>query len=258
MNFIEKIWLAILITLSISFFTLEINSSIKEPTIVGGKEVKPHSYPFMVSVQYKDTSKHFCGGALISPKTVVTAAHCTEGKSANNLKVLVGGHNLKNKKGHEQEINVSEIIMHDDFNSLTFENDIAVLHLKKPVNLDVDAQLITLPRPYQRIRGKTTIIGWGRLSENGSSPNVLNEVNVSLVKSKKCKAIYKGEIFPGMICASAKGKDSCQGDSGGPLFKDTKLIGLVSWGNGCAKPNYPGVYTKVSNYINFINENMLW
>lgn len=254
----QKTPLSIILVYMLTFFTLAVNSSINGATIVGGKEAVPYSYPFMVSIQYKSSNRHFCGGALISPQTVITAAHCTKGESANRLKVVLAEHNFKVKEDIEQERDVSEIIIHDDFNYTTLKNDVSILHLSTPVDLGFKTELIALPEPNEEISGTTTVIGWGALSFGGSSPDVLNEVDVDIVDFDQCNTNYNGEILPGMLCASSPGKDACQGDSGGPLFKENKLIGLTSWGKGCAKPNYPGVYTQVSKYIDFISENTLW
>lgn len=254
----SKIFSNIILSFILILFTITSYSASKSAKIVGGHEAEPYSYPFMVSIQYKKNGWHFCGGALISPKTVITAAHCTKGESAANLQVVVGEHNLNIKEGPEQTINVQEIVIHDNYNSSTMENDISILHLSAPVNLGMTTQLITLPEPNEKFSGKTTVIGWGALKSGGDSPDELNEVNLNLVDFDKCNTDYNGEILPRMVCAAAPNKDTCQGDSGGPLFQDNKLIGLTSWGYGCANPKYPGVYTEVSQYIDFITANMHW
>lgn len=251
-------FLGIVLVSILSFFTLVSNGSTSGATIVGGKEAVPYSYPFMVSIQNKDSERHFCGGALISPSTVITAAHCTKYKSARSLQVVVGEHNLSKKTGNEQIRYVDKIIIHDDFSYSTLQNDISILHLSKPIDIGFAAQLITLPHANEKFSGKTKAIGWGTLRFGGSSPDELNEVDVKIVNFEKCKDSYGDELLPGMICAGAPGKDACQGDSGGPLFKNNKLVGLTSFGEGCADPNYPGIYTQVSRYIDFINQNILW
>lgn len=259
MQHLKKIYLSTILILIISLFTIVTTyGSTNRATIVGGKEAVPYSYPFMVSIQYKSSSWHFCGGSLISPNTVITAAHCTKGKSAANLQVVIGEHNLAIDEGVEQVIDVSEIVIHDNFNFSTLKDDISLLHLSTPAVLGDSAQIIPLPNAGEEFSGTTTTIGWGRLSSGGKTPDALNEVDIDLVEFDDCNASYDNKILPGMICASLPGKDSCQGDSGGPLFQNGKLVGLTSWGYGCASPDYPGVYTQVSNYIDFINEKAWW
>lgn len=253
-----KSLLGIKIFFILSLISLITNGAAKGQKIVGGEEAEPYTYPFMVSIQNKNSGRHFCGGALISPNTVITAAHCTVWANSDRIQVVLSEHDLTTDEGVEQVRDVSKIIIHDKYDARKYKNDISILQLSEPVEINDKAQLIALPQAGEEVSGKITAIGWGALKQGGPSPDILNQVNVDIVSFDECNENYSGKIFDGMICAGAPGKDSCQGDSGGPLFKDNKLIGLTSWGRGCAQPDYPGVYTQVSKYIDFINKNIIW
>ena len=119
-------------------------------------------------------------------------------------------------------------------------------------------QAINLPSSMQGTTGDCVVSGWGTTSEGGSTPSTLRKVTVPVISDDKCRDAYgRNDIFDSNLCAGfdAGGKDSCQGDSGGPLYCSGYQAGVVSWGYGCARPNYPGVYTEVSYFINWINAN---
>lgn len=231
------------------------------PTIVGGEDAKPHEFPFIISLQ--NNGRHFCGGSLITPNTVITAAHCVYGQTAENLTVSLGRHNIKNDENDEkQNIKVADFIAHADFSYNTLVNDVAIIHLATPAVLNEYVQTIALPEPDLIPEGKSSIIGWGKTESCFfcGLPDTLQYAEVDIYKFDDCAEKYKNsgnKIQAGMVCAATDGIDTCQGDSGGPLFQNGTLLGLTSWGIGCANKNYPGVYTQVSNYIDFIKENMV-
>jgi len=233
--------------------------------IVGGQAADKGEYPWQVSMQRSSWSGsyHFCGGSIIDERTVVTAAHCIEGVSASSLQVVAGDHRLKSSEGTEQTVSVSRIISHRSYNSNTFSNDIAILKLATPLKFDgKNVAAVCLPTAHQEHTGYCTVTGWGALRENGGMPAILQEVAVPVVTDNQCRQTYGyTRIVDSMMCAgySHGTKDACQGDSGGPFVCEENgrfvLAGVVSWGNGCARPGYYGVYTQVSHFLSWIESN---
>ncbi|CAJ1084518.1 trypsin-3 [Xyrichtys novacula] len=221
--------------------------------IIGGHEVKPYTNPYQASLQYKNR-RHYCGGTLVHPQWVVSAAHCW--RPSNLVQVVLSEHNLKKNEGFEQVFNVSDIYVHS-YNSKTFNNDIMLLKLSRPAQLNANVQPARLPDQstpplYNDV---CTVSGWGvtKLYSYTLSP-VLRAVDVRIIPY--CHYYYYWRmITSNMLCAGSRfgGKDSCQGDSGGPLICNGYFEGIVSWGISCANPYFPGVYTKVRSYVNWIN-----
>ena len=134
------------------------------------------------------------------------------------------------------------------------------MKVSQPFNLNTRVQSVALPSAAFIPTANTTAVGWGRTSEGGSSSHLLLKVDVPYVTDEICNRAYSGRIKESMICAGVVGeggRDACQGDSGGPLMCSTGatnfLCGIVSWGTGCARPNYPGVYTETSYFSEWIN-----
>ncbi|AZZ95253.1 trypsin-like serine protease [Hahella sp. KA22] len=224
--------------------------------IVGGEEASEGEFPFMVYLQYN--GGQWCGASVVSDYYVLTAAHCTSGRSASSFKAVVGLHR-QNDMSDAQVIQVTEVINHPGYNSNTMQNDIALLKVAQKI--DEKYTRITLGAPNDIYDGlTTTVIGWGDTSEGGNSPNALQKVDVPVVSLDECRSAYgSSNIHDHNVCAGLKqgGKDSCQGDSGGPLFinqaGEFRQLGVVSWGDGCARPNKYGVYTAVPSFASWIN-----
>jgi len=228
--------------------------------IVGGVATSENEYPWQVGlISSQFSSSPFCGGSLISSTEILTAAHCTErGVSW----VLLGEHDLTASDG-EQRLQVCSVIDHPSYNSATTDYDYSILRLCNPVTFRDDIQPACLPSSssYNADNRNAVVSGWGTLSSGGSSPSVLHEVTVQTMTNAACRntAYSSSQITDQMICASAPGKDSCQGDSGGPLVTPDSgsyvLIGVVSWGFGCAQANAPGVYARVTTVLPWIEQN---
>ncbi|KAK5895465.1 hypothetical protein CesoFtcFv8_012056 [Champsocephalus esox] len=169
------------------------------------------------------------------------------------IQVVLSEHNLNAVEGFEQVFNVSRIHLHG-FNYRTFDNDIMLLKLSRQAVLNSYVQLAVLVDPSDTLsRSSCTVSGWGvtQIYSYTLSP-VLRAVDVQMIDY--CRYYYRWRISNNMLCAGSPygGKDSCQGDSGGPLICDGQLEGIVSWGISCANPYFPGVYTKVRNYVGWI------
>jgi len=229
--------------------------------IVGGVETETNEYPWQVALVSSSGSRPFCGGTLISSTHVLTAAHCTAGSSAAGISVLVGEHRIDDSSF--TRVPLSAITDHPDYNNGNLDNDFSILTLATPVEFSSTVAPACLPssggNDYAGVLA--TVSGWGTLSSGGNQPTVLNEVDVTVQSNADCKSAYgSSSITDNMICAADAGKDSCQGDSGGPLVAPSnngryELIGVVSWGYGCAMAQYPGVYARVTAQMNWIQSN---
>jgi trypsin len=234
--------------------------------IVGGEEAADGEFPWQVSLRQIGAigATHFCGGSVINTDWVLTAAHCCAGQTPAFMHVVAGGIKLNANEGEEQRVDIETIIGHPDYDSSDLTNDICLLKLKTPLEWTDFVQPIALPAPMEETEADTecTVTGWGTLSEGGLNlPNVLHKVNVPIVSDEDCNASYQSSgisVTASMICAGLPdgGKDSCQGDSGGPFIhsENQSLLGIVSWGIGCGRAGYPGVYTQVSYFIDWIEQ----
>ena len=220
--------------------------------IVGGVQASKGEFPFIVSLQ-TGSPRHFCGGSLIKKNWVLTAAHCVEGGYLKS--VAVGLHNQGDTVGVER-FTVTEIIKNPGWDSNTMQNDFALVHLSG------DSKFAPVALNTRELSGSVNFVtaGWGTTSESGGVSKILMKVSVPLVSQDICSAAYPDAITGSMLCAgyAEGGKDSCQGDSGGPLLTGSGssrvLAGVVSWGEGCARPDKYGVYSKVNGAIDWINK----
>ncbi|XP_066474141.1 anionic trypsin-like [Tiliqua scincoides] len=218
--------------------------------IVGGYTCPRNSVPYQASL---NAGYHFCGGSLITDQWVVSAAHC----SMSRIQVRLGEHDIMAIEGGEQFIDSEKVIKHPKYNSWLLDNDIMLIKLATPVELSAQVAPIALPTACAADGTDCLISGWGNTLSNGVNyPDLLQCLHAPILSHAACESSYPGDITENMICVGylEGGKDSCQGDSGGPVVCNGELQGVVSWGIGCALEGYPGVYTKVCNYVDWILE----
>ncbi|XP_017150769.1 trypsin theta [Drosophila miranda] len=228
----------------------------REGRIVGGEDTTIQAHPYQVSLQTKRGS-HFCGGSLVNKNTVVTAAHCLQGRTASKVYVRLGS-TLYNEGG--LVVSVRELAYNEKYSSSTMEFDVGILKLAEDVEETEDIRYIELAKETPATGTPAIVTGWGSKCYFWcmTLPKVLQAVTVYIVDWQLCASDeYKyGEIiYDTMVCAYEKKKDACQGDSGGPLVAENKLVGIVSWGYGCASNLLPGVYASVPALRDWIVEN---
>ncbi|XP_029036150.2 serine proteinase stubble [Osmia bicornis bicornis] len=244
-----------------------------EPRIVGGNRSSFGKWPWQISLRQWRTSTylHKCGAALLNENWAITAAHCVENVPPSDLLLRIGEHDLANEDepyGY-QERRVQIVASHPQFDPRTFEYDLALLRFYEPLlPFQPNVLPICLPDDDESYVGRTAFVtGWGRLYDEGPLPSTLQEVAVPVINNTMCESMYRNagyiEHIPHIfICAGWKngGFDSCEGDSGGPMViqraRDKRwiLAGVISWGIGCAVPNQPGVYTRISEFREWINQ----
>ncbi|PZC80153.1 hypothetical protein B5X24_HaOG200415 [Helicoverpa armigera] len=200
---------------------------------------------------------------------VLSAAHCVAHMTSwdvARLTARLGDYNIRtNTETQHIERKIKRVVRHRGFDMRTLYNDVAVLTIDQPVSFTKNIRPICLPvAGRSTYQGKVaTVIGWGSLRESGPQPSVLQEVSIPVWSNQECKLKYGGAapggIVEHMLCAGKASMDSCSGDSGGPLMVNENgrwtQVGIVSWGIGCGKGQYPGVYTRVTYFLPWIQKN---
>jgi secreted trypsin-like serine protease len=221
--------------------------------IVGGERasIADHSYTVYLATA---NGFQFCGGTLVDDNKVVTAAHCTAGKQPADITVVAGREDKESGVGVATP--VRQIWVHPGYKDVRSGSDVSVLtttqrlpYATLALPTKSETQLYTAAQPG-------LILGWGRTAANGQASRYLLKATVPLIADQDCAKSYSAYKAESMVCAgvAAGGIDSCQGDSGGPLIVDGKLVGITSWGEGCAEAGKPGVYTRVMSYLDQLEE----
>lgn len=254
-----------------SIFSIpETSDFVPTSRIVGGTTIKSrHKYPWYVGLHHAYLPDSVCGGSIINVQYIPTAAHCIAGY-CQFLSVSIADYNQHSAaddvRGVTRLAQIDRCIFHDNYDSRTMDNGIGLIRLKEKLSLTANEDLRSVYLPesrkntYEGILG--TVYGWGRLGSGGPVPDVLQEVSLPIL-GKACtgRVIAGSMITSQMMCAGVTegGKNSCQGDSGGPLTVEEKgktvIVGLVSFGDSCSLPGSPGVYTRVSEYLDWISKN---
>jgi secreted trypsin-like serine protease len=270
-----KITISLCLFLQVAFGSPILEESLTavafgEGRIIGGQDARPNAYPYQISLQYSSNGgvkKHRCGGSVLSATKILTAAHCVDTVKPNQLAVVAGAHNMKVLEPTQQRRDVASFAVHPSWNSRNINNDIAVLTLSEPLELNDVVKVISIAPQGIEPSGPALGTGWG-LTENGGSvpPDALQEVQLKVFPRSRCQLIYSiiNPINKTMMCANSPGehKGACNGDSGSPLVCNNGggsgsdyQCGVVSWGvrGQCGNPNFPSVYANVANYHNWIN-----
>ncbi|XP_055316131.1 trypsin-4-like [Sitodiplosis mosellana] len=227
-------------------------SPVDDRLIVGGFETTIEEQPWQVSLQVR--SSHNCGGSIIGNEWVLTAAHCASSSGSYSVRVGSSRH-----ASGGSIIKVKKVYQHEKYNPSITDFDFSLLELAEPLTFGNAIKSIALPNEDIKIADgiDALVSGWGATHNSSESNAVLRAAYVPIANQEYCDEQYRKSsgrpITDQMICAGYEqgGKDSCQGDSGGPLSIENDgarvVIGVVSWGRGCAQPSYPGVYGRVSS-----------
>jgi len=234
--------------------------------IVAGKESTMHSRPYQVYLQSCSSAGcAMCGATLLNKRYALTAMHCVD--DATNLVVALGEHNIRQDiESHQvQGIKVERVIKRPDYDTSSINNDIALLRLEKEVEFSPSVVPACLPtdKTQQYTNWEAVVSGWGTTTEGGRTSDVLKETTQTILSSSDPVCVRGSQDNPvpsSKMCGYKQGTDSCQGDSGGPLVvkEDGRwtVVGVVSYGLGCARSGYAGVYARVTNYLDWINDNI--
>ncbi|XP_065342618.1 uncharacterized protein LOC135941205 isoform X3 [Cloeon dipterum] len=251
-----------------------INGRIKNPVYADG-DSEFGEYPWQAAILKKDAheSVYVCGGTLIDNQHVITAAHCVKGYNGQELRVRLGEWDVNHDVEFYPyiETDVARVTVHPEFYAGTLFNDLAIIKLIRPVDLQRNPHISAacLPDPHNDFSGsRCYTTGWGKdaFGDFGKYQNILKEVDVPVVSHHQCQSQlqqtrlgYDFKLHPGFICAGGEeGKDACKGDGGGPMVCEKggswQVVGVVSWGIGCGQYGVPGVYVKVAHYLDWIRQ----
>ncbi|XP_053819375.1 suppressor of tumorigenicity 14 protein isoform X2 [Vidua chalybeata] len=246
-----------------------LRSYVRKSRIVGGQNSDVGEWPWQVSLHVKGQG-HICGASLVSASWLVSAAHCflpLQGirySDPNLWTAYLGLTDQGDRSGpNVQTRKIKRIISHPFFNDYTYDYDIAVLELQSPVTFTAVVQPICLPDATHNFPvGKDLwVTGWGATAEGGTGASILQKAEIRLINQTVCNQLLTDQLTPRMMCVGilTGGVDACQGDSGGPLVSVEPssrmfLAGVVSWGDGCAQRNKPGVYSRLTSLRDWIQE----
>nr|API81376.1 venom toxin [Hemiscorpius lepturus] len=255
----------------------ERSAASRQPVIAGGWISQPSAWPWVVAILTSNlrVEKFLCGGTMVSTKYILTAAHCFRRNGVDQNRIPVARFIIRvgsNENDQGQAHRIKKIMIHEQYRVGQHYNDIAIIEVNEPIVLSFFVRTICLPsselQGRRMVGHEVVVVGWGDQSFGGIRDNKLREVNISVLDREQCNNAYstlasrsipKG-VTSQFICAGDPegGKDACQADSGGPLMMPSSsewtIVGIVSFGYGCAQRGFPGVYTKVSAYLNWIRD----
>ncbi|EAT40329.1 AAEL007938-PA [Aedes aegypti] len=226
-----------------------------EGRIVGGSNAVSGQFPYQVSLR-SSANTHFCGASILNNRYVLTAAHCTQGRTLANTRVVVGTH-LLNSGGFAHAS--SRIIIHPSYNPSTLANDISMVQTTVAIAFNQFAQPIGLSSTFVNTAAGAVVTGWGQLGANAGIPNNLQWLRTDIITLANCRsrhsAANSARVFDNTICTlSPVGRGMCMGDAGGPLVHGGLQHGIVSWGIPCGLGS-PDVFARTSSHINWILAN---
>ncbi|XP_052223894.1 serine protease 1-like [Dreissena polymorpha] len=238
----------------------------RQKRIAGGKNAEKGFYPWHAGVRKRSRrSSHVCGGIILNDRWILSAAHCFWNIFKDDIIVYTGDHDLLEKDTFEEQFELEHLIKHPNYTDPSFDFDIALMKVKLNngygIQFNDEVQPACLPDASMYYETGLTchISGWGQTSFRGSKDQtVLRAAEVRLIDDDDCKIAYGTRITPNMVCAGYMegGIDTCFGDRGGPLVCSVEdlyyVMGVISWGRGCALPGYPTVYAKVAAFQSWI------
>lgn len=227
--------------------------------VVNGTDAKDGEFPFIASLRKVVNvtgGSHSCGSSIISKRWLLTAAHCVAGRESSSINIQYGVTEITSTGPNVAS--VEEIIVHEGYNpSDNYINDIALLHLSAPLRLNDFINTVKLPKQGQvtRAGSDAVLVGWGLNASSGIVQTHLQKVDIKIFSDDDCQELHNNGTHFTNICAGVPGggKGQCNGDSGGPLLVNGEQVGIVSWSvKPCTIAPYPGVFTKVAEYVNWI------
>uniref|UniRef100_A0A182MTM1 Peptidase S1 domain-containing protein n=1 Tax=Anopheles culicifacies TaxID=139723 RepID=A0A182MTM1_9DIPT len=250
----------LLLVVSFACVGLAHANPIDHGKIVNGTDAAIENFPFVVSLRGA-TGGHSCGGSILNKRWILTAAHCVSYTTPLSQTVQVGRTNISRTED-DSIYAIEDVVIHPGYNpSDSYIDDIALLKLRKPLVYSDQVRPVRMPKRFFEIDTQqsnvVTLVGWGRNASDGPVQTTLQQIDYYAVPNDECNRIHGNHIYPGQICAAEPGggKGQCSGDSGGPLMYNEFQVGIVSWSiKPCAVAPFPGVLTKVSYYVDFINQ----
>ncbi|WP_394616259.1 S1 family peptidase [Lentzea sp. JNUCC 0626] len=237
-----------LLVLVLSALLASTGTAAADEQVVGGERASIEANPWAVYL-IDDRGAQFCGGTIVAPTKVLTAAHCALGRAPRELQVVAGREDKQDRQSGVVA-DVTKIWIHKQYVSADQGEDLAVLTLKDELPYTPLPLAELTDRALYQPGTSLRALGWGRTAENGKTSRFLMEATVPVLPDTFCVDTYPQFVKTDMFCAGFEGGkvDTCQGDSGGPIVADGKLVGVTSWGEGCARKNKPGVYVRISRY----------